>query len=138
MKDTFILEFPSPCGLYQLCFEDDGRVAYAYLKEGRDILGDVWLYNRCPTPLLPEWRERNNIPFANCEGYMSEEGRIQRDVGRDDVLVDWEGSENGPLAYIYLFGDLLGVIGVGDKPGFARFANKDGPLARVMQFEERH
>ena len=38
--------------------------------------------------------------------------------------------------YVYIFEDLYGVLGVEDEPGYARFAIKDGPLARVMVTQE--
>jgi hypothetical protein len=57
-------------------------------------------------------------------------------VGENDILVTWELDEAGkPVAYIYLFEDLIGVLGEGDKPGYARFAIKDSPIARVMDVE---
>ena len=59
-----------------------------------------------------------------------------RTVKHGDVLVDWEIDERGPVAFIYIFEDLYGVIGVGDRPGYARFARKDNRLARVMVVEE--
>ena len=36
---------------------------------------------------------------------------------------------------IYVFGDLFGVVGVGDSPGYARHASRSGPLARLMEIE---
>ena len=135
MSKSLMLDFESPCGRFVLTFEDDGKVAYAYLKNDDGIVGDVWLYNRCATPEQPEWKERKNIPFANCKGYMSEDGRIKKRVGSRDVLVDWEYENDEPVAYVYLFEDLYGVVGVDDKPGYARFAVKDSPLARVMEID---
>lgn len=135
MSKELILNFESPSDDFILTFEDNGKVAYAYLKNEGDFVGDVWLYNRCSTPKDPEWKDRNNIPFANCSKYMSEGGVMKKEVGVEDVLVDWEEEEQGPVAYIYIFKDLYGVIGVNDKPGYARFAIKDGPLARVMDIE---
>jgi hypothetical protein len=138
MEDGLMLNFTSPRGGYVLTFEDDGKVAYAYLKTGHSgaIVGDVWLYNRCPTPPNPEWTDRSNIPFANSKEYTSEEGCLQREVGPDDVRVDWEYEDDKPVAYVYLFEDLVGVVGVGDKPGYARHATRSGRLARVMEFED--
>lgn len=119
-----------------LTFDDDGKVAYAYLKKENRIVGDVWLYNRCETPEVPEWKDRNKIPFANCKSYMSEEGRIKDPVGPDDVHVEWNCEHKTPVACVYVFKNLLGVVGVDDKPGFARFAIHNGPLAKVMVIED--
>lgn len=129
-------EFTSDCGNYSLVFDDDGKVAYAYLKKGKKIVGDVWLYNRCKTPDSPEWKDKSKIPFANSKEYVLPESRINRQVLESNVNVNWEYEAEKPVAYVYVFEDLLGVIGVGDKPGYARFAAKDGPLAKAMQFEE--
>ncbi len=133
MSDDLLLDFRSPCGSFTLTFEDDGKVAYAYLKREGAIVGDVWLYNRCPTPSAPEWSDPRKIPFANPLEYVTENARIEAVVGDGDILVDWEGQGDEVVAYVYLFEDLIGVVGVGDKPGYARFAAKDGPLAQVME-----
>ncbi len=135
MNNDLILNFKSPSDSFSLTFEDNGKVAYAYLKQEDKCVGDSWLYNRCLTPEVPEWKDRDNMPFANSKDYMSEDGKMSRDVGIEDVLVDWEEEEQGPVAYIYLFEDLYGVVGVNDKLGYARFATKDSPLARVMDIE---
>ena len=136
-SENLILDFDSPPGCYKLTFEDDGKVAYAYLKNESKIIGDVWLYNRCPTPDLPEWKDKNKIQFANCRDFMIPDGRLTQPVSVEDVLVNWEDDdkENESVAYIYIFEDLFGVVGPGDKPGYARFASKNGPLAKVMEIE---
>lgn len=135
MSHGLMLDFRSPCEAYRLTFDDNGRVAYAYLKSGHAIVGDVWLYNRCPAPATPEWTERSGIPFANPREFVADDGHLSRTVGPQDVLVDWEYEEDSPVAYVYVFEDLLGVVGVGDKPGYARHAIKSGPLAKIMAFE---
>jgi hypothetical protein len=134
--NDLLLDFVSPCDKYSLTFEDDGKVAYAYLKEGNKIVGDVWLYNRCETPEVTEWKDRNNIPFANCKGYMREEGRLEEPVGLEEVYVTWDSNDKGPVAYVHVLENLLGVVGVDDKPGCARFAIRDGPLAKIMIIED--
>lgn len=131
-----LADFISPCKRYSASFEDNGKVAYAYLKEGANIVGDVWLYNRCPTPEQPEWTDRSNIPFANCKGYMNEKGRIVQQVASNDVKTSWEYEDNVPVLYVYVFDELCGVMSVYDKPGYSRFAIKDSPIARVMEIEE--
>jgi len=125
-------DFISPCGQFRLTFDDDGRVAYAYLKRGNDVVGDVWVYNRCVTPDAPEWTDRSKLPFANCEPFAKPEGNLLVPFTLDDVSVDWHYSENRPMARLYLFAELTAVIALGDKPGFSRFAAKDGPLARAL------
>ena len=136
MDTNLMLDFLSPWSPYHLSFEDDGKVAYAYLENDSGIVGDVWLYNRCAPPAVTEWKDKTNIPFANCVGYVAEDGVMRRQVRHGDVIVDWESNEDGPVAYVYVFEDLYAVVGVGDKPGCARFAAKDGPLALVMEIED--
>jgi len=131
MNDV-MLDFASPCGMFKLTFDDDGKVAYAYLKQGQTILGDIWVYNLCPTPDQPEWKDRTKMPFANCKAYMKEEGHITESVTLDDITVEWQHTDEQPKAHVYLFGELVASVGVGDKPGFCRFASKDGPLAKVL------
>ena len=72
------------------------------------------------------------MPFANCKPYMKEEGRITKPVTLADVRVEWEYAGEAPTALVYLFGELLAIIRVGDKPGCSRFALANGPLARVL------
>lgn len=139
MSNGITIDFRSPCNQYLLTFEDNGRVAYAYLKEIRNdnnIVGYVWLYNRCQTPFEPEWTDQNKIPFAISQGYAYDGARMNKKIKVQDVLVDWEYEENNPVAYVYLFEDLYGVIGVGDKPGYARYVSHSSPLAKVMEIED--
>lgn len=133
--NEILLNFAAPHGGYSLAFEDDGKVAYAYLKQQCQVVGDVWIYNRCPTPEVPEWSDRTKAPFANPRGYALEGGEIRQALRIEDIQVDWDYEANGPVAYVYLFGDLYAVLGVGDKPGYARLAVADGPLAKVMETE---
>jgi hypothetical protein len=129
-------DFASPCKAYTLTFDDDGKVAYAYLKKGKTILGDVWVYNRCPTPVEPEWKDRNKLPFANCQAYTADGGHLKKPVTLDDISVEWENVDDQPKAYVYLFGDLVASVGIGERPGHARFALRDGPLAKRLVIEK--
>jgi hypothetical protein len=40
MIDLFV-RFSSPCKEYELTMDDNGRVAYAYLRKGKNILGTI-------------------------------------------------------------------------------------------------
>lgn len=130
--EGILLEFESPCGRFSLVFEDDGKVAYGYVTDEDRITGDVWLYNRRRTPEQPEWHDKDNLPFANPKGYVSAQGTVVRRVLEADVAVTWKYEEDKPVAHIYLFEELCGIVGPNDRPGYARFAIKDGPLARVL------
>jgi len=135
MNDNLILNFRSECGLFTLTFEDNGKVAYAYLKKDEEIVGDVWLYNRGSTPDVPEWQEPKNLPFSNPSAYTADGGLMLQPVGAEDVQVNWEDESGNLEAYIYVFENLYGVVGSGDKPGYARYAAKNGPLARMFEVE---
>jgi len=134
MNNNLILNFQSPIKSMTLTFEDNGKVAYAYLKDDGNIIGDVWLYNHTNIK-TPEWNDVKNIPFLNPEEYIDTKGIIKKPVTIHDVLVNWEKDGDVLVAYIYIFEDLYGVIGPEDKPGYARFAIKNGPLANVMNIE---
>ena len=132
MNNNLMLNFQSPIKSTTLTFEDNGKVAYAYLKDDGNIIGDVWLYNHTNIE-TPEWNDIKNIPFLNPEEYIDVKGIMQKSLTMHDVLVNWEKDGNMLVAYIYIFEDLYGVVGVGDKPGYARFAIKNGPLAKIMR-----
>jgi len=55
-----------------LWFEDDRRVAYAYLKRGEKFVADVWVYNRAESPTAPEWKEGKRPPFLNVRSCIAE------------------------------------------------------------------
>src|SRR5262245_16994958 len=108
-----MLDFDSPSGDYTLTFEDDGKVAYGYVKKDGEIVGDVWLCNRQSIPVKAEWTDKKNIPFANCKSYMSEQGLLRTPLTVDDVQVNWEVDDSGEAAYIYILEELYGVVGEG-------------------------
>jgi hypothetical protein len=87
--------------------EDDGRVCYAYLLsvEGQ-IVGDVWLYNRCDAPAEPEWTDSEKAPFANPRGFS---GPIDFPLPRDetDIVVRWSRDEEGGALAELLIGGLI-------------------------------
>ena len=61
---------------YSLKIEDDGRVAYAYLREGEDVIGDVWLYNVNEAPQTSFWLPED-MPFLNPKEYLSKDANIK-------------------------------------------------------------
>jgi hypothetical protein len=114
-------------------FEDDGRVAYAYLCDSSQaIIADVWLYNRCQTPVEPEWENRAKLPFANPEEFVKSVGPISPVDGTNDVSVRWEQSRAGSKAFVYIRDVLAGMLADGATPGWSVMAAKDGPLALVL------
>jgi hypothetical protein len=129
----FIREFVSPDGRRAVIVEDDGRVGYAYLlDDNRKICGDVWLYNRCPTPEQPQWHERDNAPFANPVPFVDRDMIFLLPDSATDMTVEWDVESDAATARIYLDRELFAKLNDGSKPGWARLAAKDGPLARVL------
>jgi hypothetical protein len=76
------------------------------------------------------------MPFANCKPYTKAEGQLESSVTLDDVGVEWKYSGERPTAYVYLFGNLVASVGVGDRPGYSKFASKAGPLAKLLVIED--
>ena len=93
--NPIVIEFVAPSKRYSLVFEDDGKVAYAYLKHAGEIVGDVWLYNRAGTPLVPEWTDIERAPFLNPKAYVAEGAHVTRPVTEKDVGVLWENQLTG-------------------------------------------
>jgi hypothetical protein len=133
---SLMLDFTSPCERYTLTFEDNPAAAYAYLRCGDTIVGDVWLCNRDFTPEDPEWTRPPTGPFRNCELYTMKDGLMVEPIEHGDVLVDWNYEEAIPVAYIYIFEHLYGVIAPGEKPGISRYAAKTGPVGQFMEIED--
>lgn len=129
----FIREFAAPGGRQTVIVEDDGRVCYAYLLDGDGkICGDVWLYNRCPTPAEPEWHERENAPFANPDPFVDRDAIFFLPASAADIAVEWDVESDAVTARLYLDQKLFAKLTSGAKPGWSRLAAKDGPLARVL------
>lgn len=114
---------------YSAIFEDDGKVAYAYLRKGADIVGDVWLYNHGEAPTEPEWEDPSRMPFANPKEFTNPD--LFEPV-RDASEVSFEWEENQPALLILIRGDLYARLIPGSKPGWSKLAIKDGPLALVL------
>lgn len=107
--------------------EDDGRTGYAYLRHRSKIVGDVWLYNRAPTPAHVDWSDRGDLPYPN-----------RRELG-DDLDVPPPSMPTDLSAYwfhddivyagVFVRGELFGILGEGRCPGWSRLARRPGPLA---------
>lgn len=122
---------------YSAVFEDDGRVAYAYLLDDEEeIIADVWLYNRCAAPAAPEWRDPSLMPFANPRGFASEEAFAPVE-NESEVHFRWTRHADGSVAAldVLIRGEVFGRLTARSKPGWARLAIKDGPLAKVWTGE---
>ncbi len=122
-------EFGDAEGMYSVVIEDDGRVAYAYLFDADgDICADVWLYNRCAAPELPEWTGPDGAPFANPASFVAGEARFTLPRSHDDIGVAWLGE----IAQVLVHDQVIATLWDGSKPGRALQAKVDGPLANVL------
>ena len=137
MSEMF-LQFEHPNGIHALVFEDDGDVAYAYFLEHKSILGDVWLYNRCPAPLEPAWQHAESFPpskpFANPLSHVARTGFIPPTADHQ-ITVQWDGPPESPMASVFIHGSLHATLKPGERPGRCKLASKNGPLAKVLSAE---
>lgn len=119
---------------YSVIFDDDGRVAYAYLinPEGK-ITADVWLYNRCETPFEPEWPDPEKMPFANPVDYSKDHADFISVDNISDVAVDWSSNSTTIEAIVIIREKQFAILVDGAKPGWCCMARKDGPLAKVLE-----
>ena len=116
---------------YSAVFEDDGRVAYAYLLNENRIVSDVWLYNRIAAPQEPEWRDRSKAPFANPQGFAASEP-FPPVASEAEVAFAWSrGTEGQVILRVFIRGSYHAALVPGRKPGWCRLALRDGPLASV-------
>jgi hypothetical protein len=126
-----------PDSNFSVVVEQDSKVAYAYLRRGEEIVGDVWLYNRGPAPARSEWDDPARTPFANVAGYVRDEPP-PTGVREDDVSCRWRrGSEGLEAVDVLIRGTVYGRLAPGTKPGWARLASRDGPCAKVLRDDNR-
>ncbi|MGE0709885.1 MAG: hypothetical protein AB7N76_25135 [Planctomycetota bacterium] len=111
-------------------FEDDGRVAYAYLRLAGAIVADVWIYNADLTPSVPEWTERGTAPYRNARAYVQARDSAAP-LRPSDLAFDWPAApaELAPVVFVSILGVLVAVLAPGAKPGWSRLATRPGPLA---------
>jgi hypothetical protein len=107
--------------------EDDGRVAYAYLRRDGAIVADVWLYNVAATPEDTTWTDNTQMPFLNPTRYCTQETfrRIEADSEVSCTLV----SEH---VEVRVQGQLIARLRPGVKPGWSRLARISDPLAQPL------
>jgi len=130
---TFSLKIPCEFDRnYSLKIEDDGRVAYAYLYEGEDVIGDVWLYNQQEAPAVSFWRAED-MPFLNPTEYLEKDAAIKPITAETEIRCEWTESLNDGLIEvgIYIRDKFIASITSDSKPGWSVLVVKDGPLALV-------
>jgi hypothetical protein len=130
-----LLEFRHEALGAKLVFDDDDKAAYAYLKVGDTVVGDVWLYNVVAAPREPEWQQpdgRNRMPFANPADFASKES-FRPITDADEIRLDWEAGPDGlKQVSIFLRGQRHAVICPGAKPGWCRLAATPSPVAKPL------
>lgn len=127
-----LLEFTHDETGLAVCVDDDGRVAWAYLRTpDGELVGDVWLYNHGPAPDAVDWTDPAAVPFLNPSSHAFDlEQAPPR--SRADVSVEWTLDGELLLADIFLRGALLARLSPGSQPGWNTLAKEDGPCARVL------
>lgn len=125
--------FTLPCEFdhnYSLKIVDDGRVAYAYLYESEDIIGDVWLYNQQKPPQSSFWLPED-MPFLNPKEYLEDNGIIKPIQQENEIRTEWTESKDDGLIEvgIYIRDKFVASVAAGEKPGWSVLVAKDGPLA---------
>jgi hypothetical protein len=130
----FLFEFEDPQTGCSVVIDDDGRVAYAYLRDpDQEIIGDVWLYNRAATPAKPDWDHRTVEPFLNPFDFVRTDIEIALPDGATDFSIGWNlDNPSDPNVIIYLRDQVWAILAPGATPGFCKLAALDGPLARVL------
>ncbi|KQQ73778.1 hypothetical protein ASF70_08225 [Rhizobium sp. Leaf321] len=133
-RDSMTASYGDPNSGFSVVFEDDGRVAYAYLlTPDAYIVADVWLYNRVGMSVEPEWHDRNLMPFANPSEFIRHDLSFDFPEAPSDISVTWNASEPlVPTAHVHINGELFGRLRPGSKPGWSLMAAKDGPLALIL------
>jgi len=124
-----------PCefdAAYSVLIEDDGRVAYAYLLEYGDVIGDVWLYNQELAPLDSNWFNQQT-PYLNPAEYLAENAAIKPIKNETEMRCEWLASANdGSIEVgISIRDRFIAQISSGSKPGWSVLVVKNGPLAHV-------
>jgi hypothetical protein len=131
--NDLICEWISPCGKFTARFDDNGRVAYLYFVTDKVVVGHVWVYNRCADPDPTEWTVRREEAPANLKEYIVEARRPERPVPMDALTVRWKYSGKRPRVLLYIDGSLVASLAEDERPGYCRYALKDGPCAKVLE-----
>lgn len=123
-----LLRVDEPNGVRAVVIEDDGAVAYAYLLERGEIVGDVWLYNVGDAPGEADWSDRSKMPFRNRSTFTEGAPSAPRLTNEAAVRCTW--SEEGVEVYV---DDVRWArLERGARPGWSRFVTRAGPLARPL------
>jgi hypothetical protein len=129
--EDLLIQSDAGDGRTSAVFEDDGDVAYCYVMVEGEIRSDVWVYNRRSTPVEKPWEKGASPPHLNPKEYAFEMDRLPASTA--DVSIDWQMERaSSPVALVTIYGELLASVSADAKPGYARLARKDGPLAKPL------
>lgn len=125
---TWICSLSDRTGRWSLVVEDDGHVAYAYLRDDERIVGDVWLYNVDPAPDHTRWKDQPRRPFLNPQVFCSARS-LPRLSSSSDIRAIWDGGE----VTLVVDGRHWAKLAPGSKPGWSILAARSGPLAKPLE-----
>lgn len=114
---------------YSLIIDDNGSVAYAYLLYDEDILSEVWLYNREPSP-YKNWKDikQEDLPPQNIEKYVTESIiPISFEYSIED---NWDIDSEGMVQVnISINEKLVAILNERHKIGSSTMVTEDTPIA---------
>jgi hypothetical protein len=119
----------------RVVIEDDGRACYAYLLVGDEYVSDVWLYNVAEAPAAPDWTlpdAKERLPFLNPAGLAAQESFLPLKNASEARIV-WGELDGCLQAAIHLRGEYHALLMEGEKPGWCRLVDADGPVARILR-----
>lgn len=130
------LEFKSIAHGISVIFEQDSKVAYAYLLDREEVVSDVWLYNVDYAPQNPEWKNhlcdmpfRNSIQYVSCPVFTPINNQ-------NEISIEWiENNDKNVIVNVFIRGELMGVLQKFCKPGWSKLSSVDSPIARVLNRE---
>ena len=112
-----------------MVIEADERTAYAYLYKKKEIVADVWIFNRVPTSDEAEWEFPGvDPPFAN-PNRLSKPCSCADEITEDDFRVLWRPEASPRSAGVYLRERLVAVLIEGQIPSKSAYAIAPSPLA---------
>ena len=119
---------------YAAVFDDDGEVAYGYMKIDGKIVSDVWLYNSGETPAVSPWRNGpDGMPFRNPIAFAGPH-RFEPVKDAGEIAFNWIYGNDGIPAQVefWIRGKLHARVTTDSKPGWCVLAAEDGPLAQKL------
>ena len=87
MPDLLFQNFCEFDPSFSVIFEDDERVAYAYLYRKVEIIADVWSYNTILASPDANFEDPDDMPFLNPNYFISENIEPLEDM--EELFVEW-------------------------------------------------